>query len=44
MKSFYIGTNEGFVPSCLLLSAKNIADSKADYHQDMNSEIFEKIV
>lgn len=36
------GYEEGWIPGCLLLSARNIANSSADYHSDMNHEIFEK--
>lgn len=36
------GSKDGFVQNVLLLSAKNIADAKADYHADMNTELFAK--
>ncbi|CAH1954533.1 unnamed protein product [Acanthoscelides obtectus] len=32
----------GFIPNALLLSAKNIKESCADYHEDMTSDLFEK--
>lgn len=35
------GTKDGWVPGCLLLSVKNIKSTAADYHQDMNHELFE---
>lgn len=38
----HAGNENGFVPNALLLSAKNVKDSSADYHQDMNAELFEK--
>ncbi|KAJ4438537.1 hypothetical protein ANN_14484 [Periplaneta americana] len=34
-------SSDGWVPNCLFLSARNIGDSKADSHDEMNSEIFE---
>lgn len=37
----HAGTEDGFLPGCLLISAKAIKDSSADYHQDMNSDLFE---
>jgi hypothetical protein len=40
---FHAGGNAGWVPKCLLLSAKNIIqDSSADYHQDMDHKLFEQ--
>lgn len=38
----HAGSENGFVPNCLLLSAKNIADSYLDYHQDTNAKLFEE--
>ena len=38
----HAGSESGFVPNAMLLSAKNIAQSSADYHQDMNVNLFEK--
>lgn len=38
----HAGNENGFVKNGLLLSAKNIKGSAADYHSDMNSELFEK--
>jgi hypothetical protein len=35
------GNENGWVPGCLLLSAKNIKDSSADYHCDMDHTLFE---
>ncbi|KAJ4450356.1 hypothetical protein ANN_01777 [Periplaneta americana] len=37
----HAGSSDGWVPNCLFLSARNIGDSKADSHDEMNSEIFE---
>jgi transposase len=37
----HAGSENGFVPNCLLLSAKNIADSSLDYHQDTDAQLFE---
>lgn len=37
----HAGSEKGFVPNCLLLSAKHIKDSSLDYHQDTNAELFE---
>jgi transposase len=36
------GGKNGWVPDCLLLSARNIVNSSADYHQDMDANMFEK--
>jgi hypothetical protein len=36
------GNEDGWVNNGLLLSAKNISKSSAGYHQDMDSELFEK--
>jgi transposase len=33
---------DGWIPNCLLISAKNIASGKADYHCDMDAALFEK--
>lgn len=37
----HAGSEDGFVPNCLLLSAKNIKDSSLDYHEDTTAELFE---
>jgi hypothetical protein len=36
------GGKNGWVPDCLLLSARNIVNSSVDYHQDMDANMFEK--
>ncbi|CAH2006191.1 unnamed protein product [Acanthoscelides obtectus] len=38
----HAGSEKGFIPNALLLSAKNIKESCADYHEDMTSDLFEK--
>lgn len=38
----HAGSEDGFIPNALLLSAKNIKQSSADYHEDMTAELFEK--
>ncbi|MGH9701391.1 MAG: transposase, partial [Candidatus Acidiferrales bacterium] len=38
----HAGNENGFVPNALLLSAKNIKNSSADYHEDMTANLFEK--
>lgn len=38
----HAGNENGFVKNALLLSAKNIAKSSADYHEDMTAQLFEK--
>lgn len=38
----HAGNENGFVPNALLLSAKNIKQSCADYHEDMTSTLFEE--
>lgn len=38
----HAGNENGFLQNALLLSAKDIKTSCADYHQDMNAELFEK--
>ncbi|KAJ8940711.1 hypothetical protein NQ318_009114 [Aromia moschata] len=38
----HAGSKDGFVPNALLLSAKNITKSSADYHEDMTADLFEK--
>ncbi|KAJ8933307.1 hypothetical protein NQ318_015301 [Aromia moschata] len=38
----HAGSENGFVPNALLLSAKNISQSSADYHEDMTANLFEK--
>lgn len=40
----HAGGENGFVPNALLLSAKNIKQSSADYHEDMTADLFEKWV
>ena len=37
----HAGSEDGFIPGCLLTAAKDIVNSAADYHQDMNSGLFE---
>ncbi|KAJ4435121.1 hypothetical protein ANN_23696 [Periplaneta americana] len=37
----HAGSSDGWVPNYLFLSARNIGDSKADSHDEINSEIFE---
>lgn len=37
----HAGNENGFVPNALLLSAKNIKNCCADYHEDMTSSLFE---
>lgn len=39
---FHAGNENGFVKNVFLLSAKNIAQSSADYHEDMTAQFFEK--
>lgn len=38
----HAGSTNGWIPGTLLLSAKNIKRSNADYHQDMTADLFEK--
>lgn len=38
----HAGSEDGFVPDALLLSAKNVKSSCLDYHEDMSGELFEK--
>ncbi|CAH1987669.1 unnamed protein product [Acanthoscelides obtectus] len=39
----HAGSENGFIPNALLLSAKNIKEScVTDYHEDMTSDLFEK--
>ncbi|CAH1982636.1 unnamed protein product [Acanthoscelides obtectus] len=38
----HAGSENGFIPNALLLSAKNIKESCADYHEDMTSDLFER--
>lgn len=40
----HAGGKNGFVKDCLMLSAKNISSSSADYHQDMDGTLFEVCV
>jgi transposase len=35
-------SEHGWVPNSLLISAKNIANCNADYHSDMNHQVFEE--
>ena len=37
----HAGTKNGFVPNALALSAKNIKDSRVDYHDDTTAQLFE---
>ena len=37
----HAGNENGWINNCLLLSAKNIINSSADYHQDMDAALFE---
>lgn len=37
----HAGSENGFVPGALYLGCKNLKDAKADYHSDMNAEVFE---
>ncbi|MGH9701240.1 MAG: transposase [Candidatus Acidiferrales bacterium] len=37
----HAGSENGWIPNCLLLSAKNIKDSSLDYHEDTTAELFE---
>lgn len=37
----HAGSEDGWAPNCLLLSAKNIKDSSLDYHEDTSAELFE---
>lgn len=37
----HAGGSDGWVPNSLFLSAKNIGDAKADYHDEMNAAVFE---
>ena len=36
------GSKNGFVAGCLKVASKGLKDSKADYHDDMDSEAFER--
>lgn len=38
----HAGSESGWVDGALLLSAKNIANCSADYHEDMTSSLFER--
>ena len=38
----HAGSTEGWVTNCLYLSSKNIRDSLADSHDEMNADIFER--
>lgn len=38
----HAGGNAGFVDGCLMVSNKSLKDASVDYHDDMNSELFEK--
>lgn len=37
----HAGSKNGWIPGALLLSAKNIKNSCADYHEDMTADLFE---
>lgn len=37
----HAGYEGGWVPGALLIAAKNIKTAAADYHQDMNADLFE---
>lgn len=37
----HAGSEEGWIPECLFLAAKNISDSSLDYHCDTTAEVFE---
>lgn len=37
----HAGSENGWIPNCLLLSAKNVKDSSLDYHEDTTAELFE---
>lgn len=37
----HAGSESGWVPGALLLSAKNIKTASADYHEDMSAKLFE---
>ena len=37
----HTGTSNGFIPGGLLLCGKKLSDAFADYHQDMNANVFE---
>ena len=37
----HAGTENGFVPGSLLLCRKKLSEAYADYHADMNSDVFE---
>lgn len=37
----HAGYEGGWVPGALLIATKNIKDAAADYHQDMNGDLFE---
>ena len=37
----HAGTSNGFIPGSLLLCGKKLSDAFADYHQDMNANVFE---
>lgn len=37
----HAGSEKGWVNGALMLSAKNVANCSADYHQDMNAKLFE---
>lgn len=38
----HAGSEDGWVPNGLLVSAKNIKDASADYHEDMTANLFEQ--
>ena len=37
----HASSEEGFIPNSLLLCGKDLSESYADYHQDMNGTVFE---
>ena len=37
----HAGTSNGFISGSLLLCGKKLSDAFADYHQDMNANVFE---
>lgn len=37
----HAGCKDGFIPNCLLLCGKKLKECHADYHSDMNGEVFE---
>ena len=37
----HAGSEFGFIPNSLLMCGKSLSKALADYHQDMNSDVFE---